>query len=46
MFLFKNKAKEDGSEKSDTAENPITYDDACEEVYDEENAALNADKET
>ena len=45
MFLFKNKAKENGSEKPDTTENPITYDDACEEVYEQENSALNAEKE-
>ena len=39
IFLFKNRDKEDGSEKPDTADNPITYDDAAEEVYAEENAA-------
>ena len=39
IFLYKNKAKEDGSEKPDTAENPISYDDAAEEVYAEENEA-------
>lgn len=38
IFLFKNKLKENENTKEDTEENPISFDDACEEVYEAENA--------
>ena len=38
IFLFKNKSKENESTREDTEENPILFDDACEEVYEAENA--------
>ena len=32
IFLFKNKSKENANTREDTDENPILFDDACEEV--------------
>jgi len=38
IFLFKNRSKETADTKPDTEENPILFDDACDEVYEAENA--------
>mgnify|MGYP006119798189 CR=1 FL=1 len=38
IFLFKNRSKENADTKPDTDEDPILFDDACDEVYEAENA--------
>lgn len=38
IFLFKNKLKETELTRPDTDEDPISFDDACDEVFDAENA--------
>ena len=38
IFLFKSRSKENENTKEDSEENPILFDDACDEVFEAENA--------